>query len=176
MCPPRCFSSLLLSHPRHCCRCCWVAKLHPTFVTPPGSSVHGISQARIPEWVAIFPSGGSSRPRDGTRVLLGSQTLCHWAAWEAPPHPQGENKNKRKARLEAGILGEGGPRVSISEDSSFSTYECVQGADYSLYPKSPPQERTTYTHGCRRGRLGWPWSLVTRVSALSLSPAPSPTW
>ena len=30
----------------------------------PGSSVHGILQARIPEWVAISFSGGSSRPKD----------------------------------------------------------------------------------------------------------------
>jgi len=30
----------------------------------PGSSVHGISQARIQEWVAISYSRGSSRPMD----------------------------------------------------------------------------------------------------------------
>ena len=35
---------------------------------PPGSSVHGILQARILEWVAILFSRGSSRPRDRTRV------------------------------------------------------------------------------------------------------------
>ena len=35
---------------------------------PPGSSVHGILQARILEWVAVPSSRGSSRPRDGTRV------------------------------------------------------------------------------------------------------------
>ena len=32
---------------------------------PPGSSVHGIFQARILEWVAISSSRGSSPPRDG---------------------------------------------------------------------------------------------------------------
>ena len=36
-------------------------------VDPPGSSVHGILQARIPEWVAISFSRGSSRPRDRTQ-------------------------------------------------------------------------------------------------------------
>ena len=35
---------------------------------PPGSSVHGIFQARVLEWVAISFSRGSSRPRDRTRV------------------------------------------------------------------------------------------------------------
>ena len=34
----------------------------------PGSSVHGIHQARILEWVAIPFSRASSRPRDGTWV------------------------------------------------------------------------------------------------------------
>jgi len=32
--------------------------------SPPGSSVHGISQARILEWVAIPLSKGSSQPGD----------------------------------------------------------------------------------------------------------------
>ena len=35
---------------------------------PPGSSVHGILQARILEWVAMPSSRGSSRPRDRTHV------------------------------------------------------------------------------------------------------------
>ena len=39
----------------------------PTDCSPPGSSVHGILQARILEWVAIPFSRGSSRPRDQTR-------------------------------------------------------------------------------------------------------------
>ena len=33
---------------------------NPLDCSPPGSSVHGISQARILEWVAIFFSRGSS--------------------------------------------------------------------------------------------------------------------
>ena len=50
-----------------------VAQSCPTLCDPmdcslPGSSVHGILQARILEWVAIFFSRGSSRPRDQTQV------------------------------------------------------------------------------------------------------------
>ena len=37
---------------------------------PPGSSIHGISQARILEWVAISFSGGYSQPRDQTKLFL----------------------------------------------------------------------------------------------------------
>ena len=33
-----------------------------------GSSVHGIFQARVLEWIAVSFSGGSSRPRNQTRV------------------------------------------------------------------------------------------------------------
>ena len=36
----------------------------PVDCSPPGSSVHGILQARILEWVAISFSRGSSQPRD----------------------------------------------------------------------------------------------------------------
>ena len=38
--------------------------------SPPGSSVHGIIQARILEYVAISFSRGSSRPRDLNLGLL----------------------------------------------------------------------------------------------------------
>ena len=41
---------------------------NPVDCSLPGSSIHGILQARILEWVAISFSRGSSRPRDRTRV------------------------------------------------------------------------------------------------------------
>ena len=51
----------------------------------PGSSVHGITQARILEWVAISFSRGSSWPRDQTHISCTSRwTLYHWAIWETP--------------------------------------------------------------------------------------------
>ena len=40
----------------------------PMDCSPPGSSVRGILQARILEWVAMPSSRGSSRPRDQSRV------------------------------------------------------------------------------------------------------------
>ena len=40
----------------------------PPHPHPPGSSVHGIFQARILEWIAISCSRGSSLPRDQTHV------------------------------------------------------------------------------------------------------------
>ena len=38
--------------------------------SPPGSSVHGILQARRLEWVAMPFSRGSSQPRDQTQVCI----------------------------------------------------------------------------------------------------------
>ena len=40
----------------------------PMDCSPPGSSVHGILQARILEWVAVPSSRGSSQPRNRTWV------------------------------------------------------------------------------------------------------------
>ena len=53
----------------------------PMECSPPGSSVHGLLQARILEWDYTF-SRGSSQSRDGTRVsyipCIGRQFLYHW--------------------------------------------------------------------------------------------------
>ena len=54
--------------------------------SPPGSSVHGISQARILEWVAIFSSRGSSRLRDQTRI----SDLLHWQEGSLSLAPPGK--------------------------------------------------------------------------------------
>ena len=48
--------------------------------SPPESSVHGISQARIPEWVAISSSRESSWPRNRTRISCAGRLIpYHWA-------------------------------------------------------------------------------------------------
>ena len=66
-----------------------VARSCPTFrnpmdYSPPVSSVHEISQAKIPEWVAISSSRESSQPRDWTCVsCIGRQVLYHWATRDA---------------------------------------------------------------------------------------------
>ena len=58
----------------------------PMDCSPPGSSVHGILQARILKWVAMPSSRGSSQPRDQTHVS------CHllWPAGSLPLAPPGK--------------------------------------------------------------------------------------
>ena len=61
-----------------------VAQLRPTLCDPmdyslPGSSVHGILQARILEWVAISSSRGSCRPRNQTQVsCIAGRFFTNW--------------------------------------------------------------------------------------------------
>ena len=50
------------------CVCAQLCLYEPTDCSLPGSSVHGIPQARILEWVAISVFRGSSWPRDPTHV------------------------------------------------------------------------------------------------------------
>ena len=83
------------SHKKPCC--CLVTQsvaqtlCDPTSCSLPGSSVHGIFQARILEWVVTPTSRGSSWPRDVTCVSYlswigsrffttstGSPTICLW--------------------------------------------------------------------------------------------------
>ena len=69
------------------CCCYLVFKSCPTLhnpmdYSPAGSSVHGILQARIVEWVAISFSRGSFWPRDWTCVsCIGRQILYYWATF-----------------------------------------------------------------------------------------------
>ena len=60
---------------------------NPIDCSPPASSVRGITQARILEWVPISYSSGSSRPSDGTWVscisYIGRRNLYHCTTCEA---------------------------------------------------------------------------------------------
>ena len=55
--------------------------------SPPGSSVHGILQARILKWVATLSSKGCSLPRDQTLSLL------HWQMGSLTLVPPGKSVN-----------------------------------------------------------------------------------
>ena len=65
-----------------------VAQSCPTLCDPmncslPGSSLHGILQARVLEWIAISFSRGSSRPRDRARVSrIPGRCFNPWATRE----------------------------------------------------------------------------------------------
>ena len=64
----------------------------PMDCNPPGSSIHGIFQARVLEWGAIAFSRGSSQPRDRSRVSrITGRHFTVWATREVCT--KGGNKN-----------------------------------------------------------------------------------
>ena len=75
-----------VSNTKYACACS-VTLCDPMDCNLPGSSVHGIFQARILGWVAISSLRRSSQPRDRTCVswvsCIGRQILYHCASWEA---------------------------------------------------------------------------------------------
>ena len=93
----------------------------PTDCIPPGSSVHGILQARILEWVAMPSSRGSSQPRDWTRVFyiscIDRQVLYHLC------HLRGLWKNPNK------LFGQ--PNTSLLTHLCFFCY--VESTDSSVF-------------------------------------------
>ena len=75
-------------------------RLYPIECSLPCSSVHGISQARILEWVAMSSSRGSSLPRDQIQVSrIGRWVLYHWATWEASSPIMVLFKRKKKCLM-----------------------------------------------------------------------------
>ena len=86
------------------CCCCLIAKLcltlcDPMDCSPPGSFVHGISQARILEWVAISYCRGSSWPKNWTHVsCIGKRILYHWATREAHEFPSPHFKHSKRTQ------------------------------------------------------------------------------
>ena len=80
---------------RGCVHVCSVGQLYLTLCdpmgsNPSGSSVHGILQARVFEWVAMSSSRESSQTGDQTHVSCISCTagrfFTHWVTWEALCH------------------------------------------------------------------------------------------
>ena len=71
--------------------CCLIAESCPALCdpvdcSPPGSSVHGILQARILEWAAVSVSRGCSQPRDQTHISCTGRRVLFTA--EPPGKPR----------------------------------------------------------------------------------------
>ena len=84
---------LLVAQPR-------LSLCDPTDCSPRGSSVRGISQARIVKWAAVSYSRGSSWPKDQTPIscvsCIGRQILYDCAPWEAQVSRQNYNSQRHR--------------------------------------------------------------------------------
>ena len=97
----------------------------------PGSSVHGIFQSRVLEWIAISFSRGSSRPRNQTRVsCIAGRRFTIWATREAQ-RKKGENTepNTYGFRLENALLNthtsEEDPAITVHYEQKSRGYERI---------------------------------------------------
>ena len=115
----------------------------PMDCSPPGSSVHGISQATILEWVAIPFSKGSSRPRDQTHVsCIGRWILSQRATWEALGYSQRlylatlENQTFQAYNINSPILAKWLLKIVQIEQGNFCLFKCL-----------------LYNHKCKHGEL-----------------------
>ena len=90
--------------------------------SPPGSSVHGILQARILEWAAIPFSRGSSQPRDLPNPGIKPSSPAWQQVLSSLSH-QGSSKT-RKLRLKEGMRFAKGHRTKKrwSWNSNPSTF------------------------------------------------------
>ena len=82
-------SMCVCSIAQSCLTLCDTNELYPS-----ASSVHGISQVIILEWVPISSSRGSSQPRDQTHIFYIScfirLILYHWVTWKAQTKYRGK--------------------------------------------------------------------------------------
>ena len=110
-----------------------VAQSCPTLSDPmdcrlPGSSVHGIFQARVLEWGAIAFSRGSSRPRDRTRVsCIVGRRFTIWALLQGIFPTQGWNLGLLHCRQ---IL------YCLSHQGSSLIFFCLLLSALSVYSES----------------------------------------
>ena len=97
----------------------------------PGSSVHGILQARTLDWVGMPFSRGSAQPRDQTHILC----LLHWQVGSPEVYnpikkPQPTRRNKVMAPL---VQSEELCRVSIAPESLWDWYPSSIGTPSALF-------------------------------------------
>ena len=97
----------------------------PMDYSPPASSVHGVSQARILEWVAISFSRGSSQPKDRTLV-------SYIAGRFFTTEPRGK------------------PSYRGYFYFLFIKYKCVPGSDISSSCYYESQSETFERHWCNK--------------------------
>ena len=107
--------------------------LRPMEYSPPGSSFHGLSQARLLERVAMLSSRGSSQPRDRTHLSCTAGrffTIISSGEPHTSHHMEREREQFHRGEEEAGrdIVNKVHPRFFIAESlpgkkrSLFSSY------------------------------------------------------
>ena len=117
---------------------------NPMDCNPSGSSVHGILQARILEWVAMPSFRGSSQPRDWIQVsLIAGRFLSIWATREAHFYSAAA-KSLQSCPTLCNPMDYRLPGSSVHGILQARILECV--AMYSSRGSSQPRDRTWVSH------------------------------
>ena len=144
----------------YCCCCCSLGAkscpplCDPMDCSPPGSSVHGVSQARMLEQVAISFSKGPSQPRDRTQGLLAGRVFTtEPLTWDVKTRNSRNKLPQALCSLMEGSPpqpGPGGP-TSQGQDEGFAHPSSLCPGDPCHSPKGP------WASAERGGRPPGPW-------------------
>ena len=119
----------------------------PLDCNPPGSSVHGISQARMLAWVAISFSREIFMTQESNPCLL---CLLHWQVDSLPPAPP-RKPLKHKASSCPQTQETGSPRASRGESSHLHGDQVMKEGPSKVKTMLPPQSMTQ-GHRCVRSQ------------------------
>ena len=140
------YTQSLQSGPTHC---------DPTDNSLPGSSVHGILQARILEWVAMSTSRGSSWPRDRTCI---SYISCNgrWVFFLplVPPGKAGHPFLNHPSLWRCTFFGQERPVAFLASDFWNRGRE-VHGAQYDCISQSLHVRRPLKDTSNSQTKKGW---------------------
>ena len=103
---------------------------HSTHYSLPVPLTMGLSQQEILQWVAVFSSKGSSRPRGRTCISsIGRWMLYHWAIWETQPAFESLSK-----------VSDGSDPLSMAS-SEYMAFACFIGAVFIciIFLVAPPR-------------------------------------
>ena len=100
--------------------------------SPPGSSIHGIFQARVLEWVAVSFSRGSFWPRDQTQVSgIAGRCFTIWVTRNSPLETEGIVQVQ-----EAGFVA---PQVSMTTEPQTAEPLC-KDCHFTCWSKADVKE------------------------------------
>ena len=117
--------------------------------SPPGSSVHGILQVKILEWVAMPSSQGSSRPRDQTLVFCIAGRFFTAEPPGKPPHTVCESESRS-------VMSDSlWPHGLYIQSVEFSRPECWSGSLSLLQGIFPTQGSNPGLQHCRQILYHW---------------------
>ena len=115
---------------------------------PPGSSVHGVSQARILEWVAMPFSRGSSPPRDRTQVFcMAGRFFTIWATGKSLSHEVSFQPEHFRTAVQGNAMIKGSIMVTGRSWTRVQPHLCPGSSSAECGDVTEPQRRVM-------GRLG----------------------